>query len=726
MSILSSLGKSHSLGDDYDLLSSLPFGSPSWLSVAGILPSSVRELFQLIDEDKHRNEYAVQLVYVEIYNEVIYDLLSSDRVVGIAEHRADPATGTSGGFVLKGATEALVQSYEDCIELVKKGAKKRSSSGTSLNARSSRSHALFMLYVSCCSPAGVNGEQTIKRGRLNLVDLAGSERLSQSKVEGVHKREASNINQSLFSLGRCISAIVKQQSLTDSAAAAEIFLPFRSSKLTMILKDSLAGSARTLVLACIRGEMSYYESTLSTLRFASLLKSIKNKPIVNEDNKDKLLRQLQEQIQQMKAQLEKQGGGVGVGDAVSSVFSPSLSPLSSTTQLGNEISSFIHSAAAQQSRGFLTKFISLARAAGAMNYSPYNNTIQLNEEELEQKRTQEGDSSATVSIISPQSRGHFHRRALSASAIDLSALTLQASEAAAELHNRANTAQGSTAEKEEKQRKKKGKKKKSNQFNRKSNDNEESEYDDEDDETILSLPNKEEKERFQSFQKDLNGEKTMNERKEEIHWEKQNADKAIKEAENLIRRKKHKEEEKEKEINDSLTEQNVNPFPTSVPPVSIISSPPAPPPPPVPFVSVSPSPPVSVVDVSSSLSPSHLLILRINGLLVELKDLRLLSLSPSSLSDLQQLTERLKSLRKEILSMEQKRIDQQKKFKEEHDTASILASSSSPSPSPPVFLPSSFPSSSLSDYLFLSEKVNQIAINKEKIQKRMKLEKIKY
>ncbi|KAE8293022.1 Kinesin-like protein KIF3B [Larimichthys crocea] len=200
-------------------------------------------------------QYLVRASYLEIYQEEIRDLLSKDQVRRL-ELREKPDTGVS------------------------------------------RSHAIFVITVEC-SELGVDGENHIRVGKLNLVDLAGSERQTKTGAKGERLKEATKINLSLSALGNVISALVDGRSS---------HIPYRDSKLTRLLQDSLGGNARTVMVANI-GPASYnVEETLTTLRYSNRAKNIKNKPRINEDPKDALLRGFQEEIARLKEQLQKRSG----------------------------------------------------------------------------------------------------------------------------------------------------------------------------------------------------------------------------------------------------------------------------------------------------------------------------------------------------------------------------------------------------------------------------------
>ena len=159
-----------------------------------------------------------------------------------------------------------------------------------MNKDSSRSHSIFTIYIET-SEKSESGDTLFKVGKLNLVDLAGSERQSKTQAVGDRLKEANKINLSLSALGNVISALVDGKSS---------HIPYRTSKLTRMLQDSLGGNTKTVMIAAISPADYNFEETLSTLRYASRAKNIKNKPVVNEDPKDALLKQYEDEIKHLK------------------------------------------------------------------------------------------------------------------------------------------------------------------------------------------------------------------------------------------------------------------------------------------------------------------------------------------------------------------------------------------------------------------------------------------
>ncbi|XP_029452136.1 kinesin-like protein KIF3C isoform X2 [Rhinatrema bivittatum] len=257
----------------------------------GIIPNSFDHIFTHISRSQNQ-QYLVRASYLEIYQEEIRDLLAKDQSKRM-ELKENPETGV----YIKDLSSFVTKNVKEIEHVMNLGNQSRSIASTNMNEHSSRSHAIFVITVEC-SERGVDGEDHIRVGKLNLVDLAGSERQSKMGTLGERPKEASKINLSLSALGNVISALVDGKST---------HIPYRDSKLTRLLQDSLGGNAKTIMVATL-GPSSYnYDETLSTLRFANRAKNIKNKPRINEDPKDTLLREFQEEIARLKNQLEKRG-----------------------------------------------------------------------------------------------------------------------------------------------------------------------------------------------------------------------------------------------------------------------------------------------------------------------------------------------------------------------------------------------------------------------------------
>uniref|UniRef100_A0A8C0GB84 Kinesin-like protein n=1 Tax=Chelonoidis abingdonii TaxID=106734 RepID=A0A8C0GB84_CHEAB len=257
----------------------------------GIVPNSFEHIFTHISRSQNQ-QYLVRASYLEIYQEEIRDLLAKDQSKKL-ELKENPETGV----YIKDLSSFVTKNVKEIEHVMNLGNQTRSVGSTNMNEYSSRSHAIFVITVEC-SETGLDGEDHIRVGKLNLVDLAGSERQSKMGGPGERPKEASKINLSLSALGNVISALVDGKST---------HIPYRDSKLTRLLQDSLGGNAKTIMVATLGPASHSYDESLSTLRFANRAKNIKNKPRVNEDPKDTLLREFQEEIIRLKAQLEKRG-----------------------------------------------------------------------------------------------------------------------------------------------------------------------------------------------------------------------------------------------------------------------------------------------------------------------------------------------------------------------------------------------------------------------------------
>ncbi|XP_055613554.1 kinesin-like protein KIF17 [Uranotaenia lowii] len=288
-------GKSHTMqGTTYNVAGV----DPNNANNIGIIPRSFEHVFEAIAVSSDVR-YLVLVSYLEIYNETIRDLL---QVSGGSGPSLALKEIPGEGVTVQGLSMHTVHGMKECIELLEMGAKNRIVGATLMNIESSRSHSIFTISLEQMSTNG-SKDAVIKRGKLNLVDLAGSERQSKTGATGDRLKEATKINLSLSALGNVISALVDGKTK---------HVPYRDSKLTRLLQDSLGGNTKTLMIACISPADSNYDETLSTLRYASRAKSIANKPKVNEDPKDAMLREYQQEIKRLKQMLLSEGKSLDV------------------------------------------------------------------------------------------------------------------------------------------------------------------------------------------------------------------------------------------------------------------------------------------------------------------------------------------------------------------------------------------------------------------------------
>ncbi|XP_031255830.1 kinesin-like protein KIN-8B isoform X2 [Pistacia vera] len=227
----------------------------------GLMVLSLHRIFDLIKKDKSSDEFEVTCSYLEVHNEVIYDLL--EKSSGHLELREDPVHG----MVVAGLRCIKVHSADKILELLNLGNSRRKTESTEANATSSRSHAVLEITVKRKQKNKYRYQ--VMRGKLALVDLAGSERASETNSGGQKLRDGANINRSLLALANCINALGKQQK------KGLAYVPYRNSKLTRILKDGLSGNSQTVMVATISPVDSQYHHTVNTLKYADRAKEIR-------------------------------------------------------------------------------------------------------------------------------------------------------------------------------------------------------------------------------------------------------------------------------------------------------------------------------------------------------------------------------------------------------------------------------------------------------------------
>ena len=265
----------------------------------GVIPNAFDHIFGFIKTEGESRKFFLRCSFVEIYNEEVRDLLGNkDKKLDIRE---DPKKGT----FLKDLTYVTIKNPADIDKSLDTGNKNRHVGATSMNDQSSRSHSLFTVYLEI-EEKGENNNSRIKSGKLNLVDLAGSERVGKTNATVQTFDEGKKINLSLTALGSVIDALSQNRK----------YIPYKDSKLTRLLADSLGGNTKTVMFANISPASYNYDETLGTLRYASRAKLIKNAPVVNEDPKDALLRKYEEEIKALK---EKLANGGNINDVLEEV-----------------------------------------------------------------------------------------------------------------------------------------------------------------------------------------------------------------------------------------------------------------------------------------------------------------------------------------------------------------------------------------------------------------------
>ncbi|XP_062975545.1 kinesin-like protein KIF11 [Elgaria multicarinata webbii] len=257
--------------------------------LAGVIPRTQHQIFEKLAENG--TEFSVKVSLLEIYNEELFDLLNPSPDVGKRLQMFDDPRNKRG-VIIKGLEEITVHNKDEVYQILERGAAKRTTAATFLNQDSSRSHSVFS--VTLHMKETTDGEELVKIGKLNLVDLAGSENIGRSGAVDKRAYEAGNINQSLLTLGRVITALVERTP----------HIPYRESKLTRILQDSLGGRTKTCIIATVSPASINAEETLGTLEYAHRAKNILNKPEVNQKlTKRALIKEYTEEIESLKRDL---------------------------------------------------------------------------------------------------------------------------------------------------------------------------------------------------------------------------------------------------------------------------------------------------------------------------------------------------------------------------------------------------------------------------------------
>ncbi|XP_062570357.1 kinesin-like protein KIF21A isoform X3 [Saccostrea cucullata] len=305
-------GKTYTMGTGFDV--NLPENE------VGIIPRAVDHLFKGIEEcrqkAKEKNipppDFKVNAQFIELYNEEILDLLDSTRdpESRMRKSHIKIHEDATGGIYMVGVATRPVHSLQDTMECLKNGALSRATASTNMNSQSSRSHAIFTLHIK--QQRMVHDENLIEEGKdsdalnefetltakFHFVDLAGSERLKRTGATGDRAKEGISINCGLLALGNVISAL-------GDKAKKGCHVPYRDSKLTRLLQDSLGGNSRTLMIACISPSDRDFVETLNTLKYANRARNIKNKVIANQDKASKQMAALRAEILTLQQELNE-------------------------------------------------------------------------------------------------------------------------------------------------------------------------------------------------------------------------------------------------------------------------------------------------------------------------------------------------------------------------------------------------------------------------------------
>uniref|UniRef100_A0A3B3CWK8 Kinesin-like protein n=1 Tax=Oryzias melastigma TaxID=30732 RepID=A0A3B3CWK8_ORYME len=267
----------------------------------GIIPLLCEDLFTKINDSNNDNNmsYSVEVSYMEIYCERVRDLLNPKNK-GNLRVREHPLLGP----YVEDLSKLAVTSYNDIQDLMDSGNKARTVAATNMNETSSRSHAVFNIIFTQKKYDMDTDNTSEKVSKISLVDLAGSERADSTGAKGTRLKEGANINKSLTTLGKVISALAEIKK-----KKVESFIPYRDSVLTWLLRENLGGNSRTAMVAALSPADINYDETLSTLRYADRAKQIRCNAVINEDPNNRLVRELKEEVARLKDLLYAQGLG---------------------------------------------------------------------------------------------------------------------------------------------------------------------------------------------------------------------------------------------------------------------------------------------------------------------------------------------------------------------------------------------------------------------------------
>uniref|UniRef100_A0A6Q8PH56 plus-end-directed kinesin ATPase n=1 Tax=Homo sapiens TaxID=9606 RepID=A0A6Q8PH56_HUMAN len=273
----------------------------------GIIPQLCEDLFSRINDTTNDNmSYSVEVSYMEIYCERVRDLLNPKNK-GNLRVREHPLLGP----YVEDLSKLAVTSYNDIQDLMDSGNKARTVAATNMNETSSRSHAVFNIIFTQKRHDAETNITTEKVSKISLVDLAGSERADSTGAKGTRLKEGANINKSLTTLGKVISALAEMDSGPNKNKKKKKtdFIPYRDSVLTWLLRENLGGNSRTAMVAALSPADINYDETLSTLRYADRAKQIRCNAVINEDPNNKLIRELKDEVTRLRDLLYAQGLG---------------------------------------------------------------------------------------------------------------------------------------------------------------------------------------------------------------------------------------------------------------------------------------------------------------------------------------------------------------------------------------------------------------------------------
>ncbi|XP_024400613.1 kinesin-like protein KIN-4C isoform X1 [Physcomitrium patens] len=289
-------------------------------STEGVIPQVMQTIFKRIETLKHKADFQLRVSFIEILKEEIHDLLDPNppsteyifggglKALAVGKPPIQIRETTAGGITLMGVTEADVKSLEEMAAYLEHGSLSRATGSTNMNSHSSRSHAIFTITLEQRrkwdplpdggSPSPEDCGEDYLCAKLHLVDLAGSERAKRTGADGLRFKEGVHINRGLLALGNVISALGDEKKRREGG-----HVPYRDSKLTRLLQDSLGGNSRTVMIACVSPADVNAEESINTLKYANRARNIRNKPTVNRDPLAAEMQRMRQQLELMQAEL---------------------------------------------------------------------------------------------------------------------------------------------------------------------------------------------------------------------------------------------------------------------------------------------------------------------------------------------------------------------------------------------------------------------------------------
>ncbi|KAF3339700.1 chromosome-associated kinesin KIF4 [Carex littledalei] len=283
-------------------------------NAGGVIPKVMEEIFEKVNKRSDNVEFLIRVSFIEIFNEEVFDLLDPQSQTTKSACHKTTRMGSRpnrvpiqiketalGGITLAGVIERTLKSKEEMASLLAQGSSNRATASTYMNSQSSRSHAVFTICIEqkrTASSSQSDVGDDILISKLHLVDLAGSESAKRTGADGLRLKEGININKGLLALGNVISALSDEKKCKEGA-----FVPYRDSKLTRLLQDSLGGNSKTVMIACISPADSNAEETINTLKYANRARNIRNKAVINRNPVAAEMQRLRSQIEQLQGEL---------------------------------------------------------------------------------------------------------------------------------------------------------------------------------------------------------------------------------------------------------------------------------------------------------------------------------------------------------------------------------------------------------------------------------------